>query len=144
MVAIMAKSDEVSDTYDVNIANPGSCRTNTSLSHPSSGDKVFFNAGSLLWDYPNLYDADVVKNILWHRFQPCFDGQEIKEGYRLKPYARITKSSRASPKNHIPDSESEYCEFSVVWYDFVCVSIVSSSNFWHCGVSVYNHRSFRR
>ncbi|KAL7543945.1 hypothetical protein ACHAXR_013316 [Thalassiosira sp. AJA248-18] len=79
------------------------------------GDRVFFNAGSLLWDYPNLYDTDVVKNILWHRFQPCFDEQGIKEGYRLKPYAKITNPSRSSPKNQIfYESESETCDESTL------------------------------
>jgi hypothetical protein len=60
-----------------------------------------------------MYDADVVKNILRHSCQPFFDEQAIKEEYRLKPYAKTTmpKSSRPSPKKHIPDSESEYCEF---------------------------------
>jgi len=83
------------------------------------GDRVFFNAGSLLWDYPNLYDVDVVKNILWHRFQPCFDEQGIKEGYHLKTYAKITKetSSRAglSPKSQMfSESESETCDESTL------------------------------
>ena len=81
------------------------------------GDRVFFNAGSLLWDYPNLYDAEVLRNILWHRFQPCFDEQGIKEGYRLKPYAKITRpSSRgSSPRNQIfSESESETCDESTL------------------------------
>lgn len=78
------------------------------------GDRVFFNAGSLLWDYPNVYDLDVVKNILWHRLHPFFDEQGIKEGYRLKPYARTIQSSLASPKNNRKrcDSESETCDES--------------------------------
>ncbi|KAL7549887.1 hypothetical protein ACHAWF_016373, partial [Thalassiosira exigua] len=79
------------------------------------GDRVFFNAGSLLWDYPNLYDAEVVKSILWHRFQPWFDEREIKEGYRLKPYAKTTKSSRSSPKHQLlSESESETCDESTL------------------------------
>jgi len=72
------------------------------------GDKVFFNAGSLLWDYPDWGKSDVVKSILWHRFQPCFDGQAVKEEYRLKPYAKTTTPSRASSKKTtIPDSDTE-------------------------------------
>eukprot|EP00956_Cyclotella_meneghiniana_P012117 scaffold17189_cov67-Cyclotella_meneghiniana.AAC.8 len=78
------------------------------------GDRVFFNAGSLLWDYPNLYDAVEVKNILCHRLQPCFDGELIKEGYRLKPYAR-TKSTQTSPKNG--DAESETGDESTMFED---------------------------
>lgn len=79
------------------------------------GDKVFFNAGSLLWDYPDLYDPEVVKNILWHRFQPFFDEQNIKEGYRLKPYAKIIKPSQGSPRHTIfSESESETCDESTL------------------------------
>ena len=79
------------------------------------GDKVFFNAGSLLWDYPNVYDADALKNMIAHRFTPCFDEQGIKLGYRLKPYAKIIKSSR-SPKNQqlFSESESETCDESTM------------------------------
>lgn len=82
------------------------------------GDKVFFNAGSLLWDYPNVYCADTIKNIFWHRFQPCFDEQGIKLGYRLKPYAKVVKSptSRRNIKSHQPysESESEACDESTL------------------------------
>ena len=76
------------------------------------GDRVFFNAGSLLWDYPDVYDLDVVKNILWHRFHPFFDEQDIKEGYRLKPYAKTIQLSPSGPKNNRRhfDSESETCD----------------------------------
>lgn len=56
-------------------------------------DRVFFNAGSLLWDYPNLYSNDSLKSILCHRLHPCFDEHYIKEGYRLKAYARTTRNS---------------------------------------------------
>lgn len=77
------------------------------------GDRVFFNAGSLLWDYPNLYNANEVKNIIVHRFHPCFDGEDIKEGYRFKPYARTTKES--SPKQS--DAESETCDESTIMDD---------------------------
>ena len=77
------------------------------------GDRVFFNAGSLLWDYPNLYDAVEVKNILIHRLNPCFDGELIKEGYRLKPYAKVTKPNRTNPKIY-SDVESETCDESTV------------------------------
>ncbi|KAL3812203.1 hypothetical protein ACHAXA_009677 [Cyclostephanos tholiformis] len=78
------------------------------------GDRVFFNAGSLLWDYPNVYDLEVVKNILGHRFHPFFDEQGIKEGYHFKPYAKTIQSSLASPKYNRRnyDSESETCDES--------------------------------
>jgi hypothetical protein len=76
------------------------------------GDRVFFNAGSLLWDYPNLYDAVEVKNILLHRLHPCFDGELIKEGYRLKPYAKVRKRAPTSPKSYT-DAEST-CDESTV------------------------------
>jgi len=86
------------------------------------GDRVFFNAGSLLWDFPNVYDVDVLKSIIWHRFHPFFDEQEIKEGYRLKPYAKIVgkSSSRVGPPVSASarrrcDSESEtYCDESTL------------------------------
>lgn len=88
------------------------------------GDRVFFNAGSLLWDYPDVCDVDVLKNILRHRFHPFFDEQGIKEGYRLKPYARIIRkaSSRVSPPisstnttRRRCDSETEtYCDESTL------------------------------
>ena len=80
------------------------------------GDRVFFNAGSLLWDYPNLYDAVEVKNILLHRLHPCFDGELIKEGYRLKPYAIVTKQAQTSPRNnnYTTDAESETCDESTI------------------------------
>jgi len=79
------------------------------------GDKVFFNAGSLLWDYPDLYDVEVVKNILWHRFQPFFDEQAIKEGYRLKPYAKVRKATQESPRQQIfSESETETCDESTL------------------------------
>eukprot|EP00804_Cyclotella_cryptica_P028077 CCRYP_017274-RA/>CCRYP_017274-RA protein AED:0.16 eAED:0.16 QI:294/1/1/1/0.6/0.5/6/744/1136 len=77
------------------------------------GDRVFFNAGSLLWDYPNLYDAIEVRNILMHRLQPCFDGELIKEGYRLKPYAKVTKPNRTNP-NSCTDVDSETCDESTI------------------------------
>lgn len=78
------------------------------------GDRVFFNAGSLLWDYPNLYDVVEVKNILLHRLHPCFDGELIKEGYRLKPYAIVTKQTQTSPRNYTTNAESETCDESTV------------------------------
>lgn len=77
------------------------------------GDKVFFNAGSLLWDYPNLYNSDTVKKILWHGFQPYFDEQEIKEGYSLKPYAKTTNPSKLQR----PESQSEGCDESTLLDD---------------------------
>ena len=83
------------------------------------GDKVFFNAGSLLWDYPNVYDADTIKNILWHRFHPFFDEQGIKLGYRLKPYAKVIKKKSSSPRSaknqqQFYESESETCDESTL------------------------------
>jgi len=72
-------------------------------------DRVFFNAGSLLWDYPNLYAIDSLKSILCHRLHPCFDEHNIKESYRLKAYARIT---RHSPQQS--ESEAETCDESTV------------------------------
>ena len=77
------------------------------------GDKVFFNAGSLLWDYPNLYDIDILRNILAHRLQPCFDGERIKEGYRLKPYARTTKTEQSSTKIQVLSDGESTCAESV-------------------------------
>ena len=54
------------------------------------GDKVFFNAGSLFWDYRN---ADFVKSVLRRGAQPCFDRRGGNEDgyYRLKSHARISK-----------------------------------------------------
>ena len=72
-------------------------------------DRVFFNAGSLLWDYPNLYALDSIKSILCHRLHPCFDEHNIKESYRLKAYARTTKGS---PQQS--ESEAETCDESTV------------------------------
>jgi len=72
-------------------------------------DRVFFNAGSLLWDYPNLYAMDSLKSILCHRLHPCFDEHNIKEGYRLKAYARTFKNS---PQQS--ESEAETCDESTV------------------------------
>lgn len=72
-------------------------------------DRVFFNAGSLLWDYPNLYAMESMKNILCHRLHPCFDEHNIKESYRLKAYARTTKNS---PQQS--ESEAETCDESTV------------------------------
>jgi hypothetical protein len=70
-------------------------------------DRVFFNAGSLLWDYPNLYAMENVKNIVCHRLHPCFDEHNIKESYRLKAYARTTKGE-------LSESEPETCDESTV------------------------------
>jgi hypothetical protein len=72
-------------------------------------DRVFFNAGSLLWDYPNLYAMETVKSILCHRLHPCFDEHNIKESYRLKAYARTTKNS---PQQS--ESEAETCDESTL------------------------------
>jgi hypothetical protein len=72
-------------------------------------DRVFFNAGSLLWDYPNMYTLDTMKNILCHRLHPCFDENDIKESYRLKAYARTTKNSPCQS-----ESEAETCDESTV------------------------------
>lgn len=60
-----------------------------------------------------MFDANVVKNILFNSCQPFFDGQAVKEGYRLKPYAKTTppKAPRSSPKAQMSDSESEFCEY---------------------------------
>ena len=81
------------------------------------GDRVLFNAGSLLWDYPNVYDTDVMRNIC-QRFHPIFDEQAIKEGYRLKPYAKTIQRSPISPKNRkrceSATSESETCDDSTL------------------------------
>jgi len=72
-------------------------------------DRVFFNAGSLLWDYPNLYAMETMKSILCHRLHPCFDEHNIKESYRLKAYARTTKNS---PQQS--ESEAETCDESTL------------------------------
>jgi len=75
------------------------------------GDKVFFNAGSLLWDYPNIFDVNDMRNILEHRMQICFYAEDIKQSYRLKAYAKTTKPAQYSPKNQniMSDDESETC-----------------------------------
>ena len=82
------------------------------------GDRIFFNAGSLLWNCQEVYDLEVMENILGHRFHPFFDEQGIKEGYRLKPYAKTIQSSLASPKysRQNYDSESETCDESTLDY----------------------------
>ena len=59
-----------------------------------------------------------MENILGHRFHPFFDEQGIKEGDRLKPYAKTIQSSLASPKysRRNYDSESETCDESTLDY----------------------------
>jgi len=70
------------------------------------GDQVFFNAGSLLWDYPDLSDLSVWRDITWRRLNPYFDQQEVKEGYCFKPYARILNRENSTMSN-IRQNESE-------------------------------------
>ena len=73
-----------------------------------------FGCRSLLWDYPNLYDIDDIKNIVGHRMQICFDVEDIKQSYRLKPYAKTTQPMQFSPKSQIiSDDESETCAESM-------------------------------
>mmetsp|Transcript_26181 Transcript_26181/g.62210 ORF Transcript_26181/g.62210 Transcript_26181/m.62210 type:complete len:1015 (+) Transcript_26181:173-3217(+) len=102
------------------------------------GDKVFFNAGSLLWDYPDLSDSSVVGDILWHRLHPYFDKQEIKEGYRFKPYARIKSRGGSSSSRSQHRSESVTCDDSTLWDE---ESITSKSLFTKLMVSDRKRRS---
>ena len=81
------------------------------------GDKVFFNAGSLLWDYPDLSDSSVLGDILWRRLHPYFDQQKIKEGYRFKPYARIQSRGDSSHITSQYQSERETCDDSTLGDD---------------------------
>jgi len=97
------------------IHSAGDLQRGCHLGNIRRGDRVLFNAGSLLWDYPNVYDTDVVRNIML-RFHPIFDEQAIKEGYRLKPYAKTIQRSPITPKNRkrseSATSESETCDDS--------------------------------
>ncbi|EJK56233.1 hypothetical protein THAOC_23922 [Thalassiosira oceanica] len=102
------------------------------------GDKVFFNAGSLLWDYPDLSDSSVVGDILWHRLHPYFDQQEIKEGYRFKPYARIQSRGGSSFLRSQYESETETCDDSTLGDD---ESVTSESLFTKLLVSDRKRRS---
>ena len=67
-------------------------------------DRVFFNAGSLIWDYPNVFALEAMKGIVCDRLHPLFDEHTVKEGYRLKAYARTTKNS---PQQS--ESEADTC-----------------------------------
>ena len=102
------------------------------------GDKVFFNAGSLLWDYPDLSDSSVLGDILWRRLHPYFDQQEIKEGYRFKPYARIKSRGGSSLTRSQYESESETWDDSTLGDD---ESVTSESLFTKLLVSDRKRRS---
>lgn len=75
------------------------------------GDSVFFNAGSLFWNYPcgrKRSLANLVGNICMLQF----DAEEYKKNYKFQPYARVynprTTSNEAKPNNKYEGSETEY------------------------------------
>ena len=63
------------------------------------GDTVFFNAGSLLWNYPILKDREFLKRMLKNVFTPRFDAKEYKKQYKFQPYARVTVTTSKKKTN---------------------------------------------
>ena len=82
------------------------------------GDKVFFNAGSLLWHKKDfdLLDSVQVKDSMYDFLY--FDCERFKRDYCLQPYARIRpqQGNRSMPEDSIP-----VCNRSSVDDDGTCV-----------------------
>jgi len=74
------------------------------------GDSVFFNAGSLFWNYPGGRRhsfANLIANICMLQF----DAEEYKKKYKFQPYARVnngnTSSNDKKPNNIVENDETE-------------------------------------
>ena len=52
------------------------------------GDQVFFNAGSLFWNYPGGRQ-DLFKNAFGNVCTFRFDAEDVKRRYKFQPYARV-------------------------------------------------------
>jgi len=52
------------------------------------GDSVFFNAGSLFWNYPARKDKDLFLKVIGNAMSWRFDAEEVKKEYKFQPYAK--------------------------------------------------------
>lgn len=57
------------------------------------GDSVFFNAGTLFWNYPNVFDRDLLVRLIGTSCSPSFDAEKVKNDYKFQPYARVKAES---------------------------------------------------
>ena len=53
------------------------------------GDSVFFNAGSLFWNYPIVSEKDFFIKMIGNACTLRFDAEEHKKQYKFQPYARV-------------------------------------------------------
>ena len=70
------------------------------------GDCVFFNAGSLFWNYP-IIDRVHVANTISGAFSLKFDPDDIKDGYKFQTYARISGNNSSTVGTSTDDCNQE-------------------------------------
>jgi len=71
------------------------------------GDSVFFNAGSLFWNYPVLNEKDFLIKVIRNVCTTKFDAKEYKEQYRFQPYARV---ATGKDSNHSAVEGDQFAE----------------------------------
>jgi len=72
------------------------------------GDSVFFNAGSLFWNFPGR-KSELCVSLLQNLCMLQFDAEECKKNYKFQPYARVldTKSSCNDKKGNTKGEDDE-------------------------------------
>lgn len=66
------------------------------------GDCVFFNAGSLFWNYP-IIDRSHLANAISSACSLKFDPDDVKDAYKFQTYARISGSNTSTTGTATPD-----------------------------------------
>lgn len=82
------------------------------------GDCVFFNAGSLFWNYP-IIDRKHVASVVSAACSINFDSDLVKDAYKFQPYARISRNfdskanSSTQESNRVPQVREDEDELYV-------------------------------
>ena len=71
------------------------------------GDSVFFNAGSLFWNYPVLKDKDFFSKIIGNACAIKFDAEEFKKQYKFQRYARVAGSKPDSDNTNMQNGDED-------------------------------------
>ena len=80
------------------------------------GDSVFFNAGSLFWNFP-IIDKKHVASVISTACSLTFDSDVVKGAYKFQPYARIIRNWKADSStedsNRVPQLREDEDELYV-------------------------------
>jgi hypothetical protein len=64
------------------------------------GEKVFFNAGSLFWNFPNLKSKSFYIETFLNTFVRTFDSDEAMRRYTFQSYARVNEAHGKNDNNN--------------------------------------------